>query len=319
MSNFEFAASLSGAVDLSALANKPNPAESQLSSDVASSQIISSPLAQDIDTNNLQSFFELSLHVPLIIGFHSPHSPNSQQLREKLIDLVGEYQGRIGVGFLSTDDEPQIAAMFEVRGVPAMVAVVQGQPIPLVQGLPSDAELKQLFEQLLAAAKQSGMQGVLSGEGDLADSQEPELPPLHQEALAALETGDLDTAHAKYSQAVKENSHDFEALSAMRQIELMQRIALLNPERSPERSNEILHIARDAGLGDFEKQLEAADIEVAFGRPDAAFARLIDTVREHNGEARDTVRKRLLEYFEALGATSELVIQARKALTNALF
>lgn len=319
MSNFEFAASLSGAVDLSALANKPQVADTQTGVEANPGQVIPGAWLQEIEMNNLQAFLELSLQVPLVIAFHSTHSPNSQQLRETLTRLVGQYQGRIGIGFLSTDDEPQVAAMFGIQGVPALLAVVQGQPIPLVQGLPPEAELTQLFEQLLAAAKQAGLEGVLSGDSEFPQEQEPELPPLHREALAALETGDMETAHAKYQQAVKEDSRDLEALSAMRQIELMQRIAVTNPERSPERSNEILHIARDAGLVDYEKQLEAADIEVAFGRPDAAFARLIDTVREHSGEARDIVRKRLLEYFEALGANSDLVIQARKALTNALF
>ena len=74
--------------------------------------------------------------------------------------------------------------------------------------------------------------------------------------------------------------------------------------------------APDASVDD---QLSAADVELATGDADAAFARLIDQVKQRTGDERDRVRVRLLELFETLGNADERVLKARRALMTALF
>ena len=77
--------------------------------------------------------------------------------------------------------------------------------------------------------------------------------------------------------------------------------------------------ANEAPQGDVEAQLAAADVEVAYGRPDAAFTRLIAAVQATAGEEREKLRERLLDLFQAVGASDPLVSQARKALASVLF
>ena len=68
-----------------------------------------------------------------------------------------------------------------------------------------------------------------------------------------------------------------------------------------------------------EDQLRAADVEVILGKPEEAFARLINLVRSSGGAERDTVRSRLLELFETVGAGDPRVLKARRDLMAALF
>lgn len=75
----------------------------------------------------------------------------------------------------------------------------------------------------------------------------------------------------------------------------------------------------DAAPHDLAAQCDAADLEVAEGRSERAFARLIDVVRRSAGEDRDTARVRLVELFAVVGADDPAVVAARRDLTNALF
>jgi putative thioredoxin len=49
------------------------------------------------------------------------------------------------------------------------------------------------------------------------------------------------------------------------------------------------------------------------------FGRLIETVRRTAGDDRETVRVRLLELFEVIGADDPRVVTARSALARVLF
>ncbi|MFE1790877.1 tetratricopeptide repeat protein, partial [Streptomyces sp. NPDC059525] len=66
-------------------------------------------------------------------------------------------------------------------------------------------------------------------------------------------------------------------------------------------------------------QMAAADLDLAGGHVADAFSRLVDTVRVTAGDDRDSVRVRLLELFEVIGADDPRVTAARTALARVLF
>jgi putative thioredoxin len=70
---------------------------------------------------------------------------------------------------------------------------------------------------------------------------------------------------------------------------------------------------------DLEAQLGAADLEVAAGRAEHAFERLIGVVRAHADPARTTARKHLVELFELFDPADPVVIAARRKLASALY
>ena len=74
--------------------------------------------------------------------------------------------------------------------------------------------------------------------------------------------------------------------------------------------------AADATVAD---QLAAADLELATGRVDEAFDRLIGQIKVRTGPERDEVRVRLLALFDTVGNADPRVLKARRALMTALF
>lgn len=330
-----FPVSLTGAVDLGAIAaaNEAKAAAAKARQSVPTgnelnpdgSAKIAGALSRKLTEQNLREVLQTSLAVPFILVFHSVHSENSGKLLQIFENLVQQYHGRFGLATVSTDEQAQVAQAFGVTAVPASLALLQGQPIPLFQGLPEETDIAQTVERVIASAAQYGINGVLDGIADDTGDDAAQagganqLPPLHQAGLAALEAGDLTQAREAYAQALKENPKDTEAQAALHQVDLLVRMDQLNPQRDADTAQKILAQAAQAELTEIQLQLNAADIEMAYGRPDAAFDRLIDVIAATDGEARDTVRERLLSLFETLGAEHELVKQARRALANVLF
>ncbi|MGO1637228.1 MAG: tetratricopeptide repeat protein, partial [Ancrocorticia populi] len=148
------------------------------------------------------------------------------------------------------------------------------------------------------------------------EPEEPAAParPPHQAAgFDAVDAGDLETAKAEFTQALKDNPGDEESQKMLAQVELVERVREVTDPVA------LMQQAQAAGLDDVPTQLSAADVECYNRRPEAAFQRLIDVISVTSGQDRETARKRLLELFEIVGSDNPAVGQARKALAMALF
>jgi putative thioredoxin len=80
-----------------------------------------------------------------------------------------------------------------------------------------------------------------------------------------------------------------------------------------------LRAAAAAAPGSVAAQLAVADLDVSGGHLDDAFDRLLDLFPSLDGEGREAVRTRLLEYFEIAGADDSRVVAARRRLTLLLY
>lgn len=300
-----------GAVDLSALA--PAKEQERLKEQTTNEdgvQIIPGPFVRVLTMENLQEFLELSLHVPLVIVFTSAQSDGSITLANALGDEINRRGGAVGLGTVDSDATPEIFQAFQVQAVPSTVAVLGGNPVPLFQGTAGPEDITKALDSVLQAAQQVGVLGRLDGDED-GKLPEPELPPHVKEAREALDKGDLAGAHDAYTKALKENPGDEAAKLGLSQVELFQRIDGKDPQ-------EIIKAGQSAELTDVDAHLLAADVEVIAQRPESAFARLLEVIRNVSGDDRDRVRLHLIELFTIVGIHDPLVTETRKQLANAL-
>ncbi|TRW44165.1 tetratricopeptide repeat protein [Georgenia yuyongxinii] len=308
---------LQGAVDLSALAGPPaGPAvPGAPGGAVADGQPVPGPLVTDVSEATFGQTVQLSTVVPVVLVLGSARSEASGQIQEVLEDLAREYSGRFQLARVDADANAQIAAALQVQALPTVVALVAGQPLPLFQGAYPEPQVRQVLDEVLRVAAQNGVAGVLEDTGaDDTETEvpvEPPVPPLHAEAMDAIERGDLDAAEAAYTQALNENPRDDEAKAALLQVQLIRRISQDDPD-------EVLARAAAAGPADVAAQLAAADVEAATGRFAEAFDRLLAVVRATRGDDREQVRVRLVELFEVAGPVPE-VQTARRQLASALY
>ncbi len=292
-----------GAVDLSAL-SQPAGASSR----AAGAYVV------DITEQNFQAdALEASMQHVVVLSLWSPRSPQSQTFNELLAQVVNSYAGRLTLAQVDVDTNPAIAQALGAQGVPLVVGLVKGQPVPLFQGTADEADVRQYFDQLLTVAEQNGLTGRAGGPGDAAtpEADEPADDPRFATADAALASDDLEGAVAEYEKLLNQYPGDTEIAERLAGVQLMGRTrdADLSAARAA---------AADAP-DDVDAQLLVADLDVNGGHVEDAFDRLIDLVKRLDGDDRERVRERLLELFTVVGAADPRVATARRALATALF
>lgn len=310
---------LHGAVDLSGLANRrpEGPAAGPGAPGAAGGAPPSGGtdgLILEVSEANFAEVVQGSAEVPLILNITSGRSDASGQLTPVLEKLTQEYAGRFRLAHIDADTNPQIAQALQVQALPTVVAVLGGRPAPLFQGAYPEEQVRQVLDEVLRLAAQSGVTGTASvpDTDEEATPSEPELPPLHAEAMDAIERGDLDGAEDAYTRALKENPGDTEAEAAREQVRLIRRAQGHDAAAA-------LAAAESAGPRDVEAQLTAADVEAASGQFGSAFDRLLAVIRATAGDEREQARVRLVEFFGIAGPSHPEVSRARKLLASALF
>ncbi|MDH2442713.1 tetratricopeptide repeat protein [Amnibacterium sp. CER49] len=310
---------LRGAVDLSPLVarqSQPSPsAPSGASAEGAPGD--GAPVAGvvvEVGEADLARVVELSRTVPVVLAVVAPWSTPSQELLPALQHVVEEAAGRLVLGVVDHDANPQLVADLQAQAVPTVVAVIAGRPVPLFAGAVPEDQLRPLFEQVLALAAQNGVTGsVPMGEGAAAPAEEPQpepLPPLHAEAYEAIGRQDYTEAARLFRTAIAQDPRDTAAVAALAQVELLDRLQSL-PEDARTRA------ASDTK--DVEAALAVADLDMAGGHVEDAFARLLDTFAVVAGDDRTVLRTRLLDFFAMIGADDPRVAAARRRLTSLLY
>jgi putative thioredoxin len=309
---------LRGAVDLSGLAQRGQPGTAPAGA-AAGGGGPAPGVVVDVNEENFgERVVQQSMTVPVVVDLWAEWCGPCKQLSPVLEKLATEYEGRILLAKVDVDANPQISQAFGVQSIPTVVAVIKGQPVPLFQGAVPEAQVRQVFEELLRVAAANGVTGTVQvGDGQAAGEEEPEepeeppLPPLHQEAYDAIERDDLDAAADAYRRALAETPADDLARAGLAQVELMRRTRDADLQQARE--------AAATDPDDIEANMLAADLDVLGGHVEDAFSRLVDLVRATSGEDRERVRQRLLELFEVVGGDDPRVLAARRSLANALF
>ena len=306
---------LRGAVDLSALKRPQQPAGNAPGSAAPAGQDGNGarvPYIVDVNQESFSSLVQLSAQVPVIVELTAGYSDLAQQLSAVFKKVADEYAGRFILARVDVEASPGIGQAFQLQSVPAAVALLKGQPIPLFQGLASEEELRSFVEELLKVAEANGVTGRAgSADGQEEAPAEPPLPPLHQEAFDAIEAGDYAAAAAAYRKALAEQPADNEAKTGLAQVELMQRLEGAD--------GSAIRAAAAENPDDLAAQLAVADLDVSGGHVEDAFARLVKFVARTAGDDREAARARLVDLFEVVGATDPRVSKARQALARALF
>ncbi len=294
---------LRGAVDLSSLKRPAQP---------ASDSGRGSNFVMDVDEQGFPQLVQLSAEVPVVVELHAAFSPDSTQLAPVLDKVVQSYGGRLVLARVDVEANPQIAQAFQAQGVPTVIAVLKGQPVPLFQGAVPEQQIRQFLDELIKVAAENGVTGTVGGAGQQGDDDVAEpLPPLHQAAFDAIEAGDYPAAAEAYRKALAESPADAEARTGLAQVELLIRLQGRGAE-------EIRSAAADAP-DDCQAQLDVADLDVSGGHVEDAFNRLIAFIGRNVGDDREAARSRLVELFDIVGATDERVTAARGRLARVLF
>lgn len=274
-------------------------------------------LVIDVTDQTFQDVLQLSSVVPVIVDIWAEWCGPCKQLSPILERLTAEYDGRVVLAKVDADTNPQLVQAFQAQSIPTVAAVIGGRPLGLFVGALPEAEVRDVFEQVVAAAEQNGVTGRVTVDGASAATEpvgepEPEpLPPHHQAAYDAIERGDYAAAVEEYKTAIAQDPNDQMAVAGLAQVSLLARL--------DGRTADELRSAAASAPQDVEAQMAVADLDVSGGHVEDAFGRLLDLVPTVFGAEREALRVRLVEYFELIGVDDPRVAVARRRLASALY
>ena len=300
-----------GAVDLSSLARPAAAADGVTG---PTTEQASGGVVVDVSEADFQSIVDQSMTVPVVIDFWADWCQPCKTLSPILERLAAADGGRWLLARIDLDANPRLGQAFQVQSIPAIFAVVKGQPLPLFQGALPEAQVRQYIDELLRVAEANGVNGrvdTAAAEPEATGAEEPAVDPRYDEAYDAIERGDYDAAASAYQSLLAENPADQEAAAGLGQVELLRRTQNLDEAR--------LRAAVAADPDDVAAVSSLADLDLLGGRVDQAFDRLVELVRRTSGADRDAARTHLVGLFELVGNQDERVAKARTALANALF
>ena len=275
----------------------------------------------------------------VILDFWAEWCGPCKALAPLLEKVAAEYADKgVVLAKLNVDEEPFIAAQFQVRSIPTVYAIFQGQPVADLTSARSESQLKQALDQLLAQLPVKagadggedqpdiaglvamGEQVLAEGDGERAVSifrQLAEIAPDEagvQSGLvrALLAAGRTDEARAA-----------FDALpDDLRKDPLVaQAGSLLELARSGVDEDELADLRKAAAErpADERAQFDFAQAAFAAGARDEAadtLLKLVETAPEWNEGA---AKAKLLQIFEAVGLEDPWVAAQRRRLSLLLF
>ncbi len=282
-----------GAVDLSALANRPSPAST--AAPAASEPAPQGQWVEVTEANVQAAVLEQSLKTPVVVGFVVDH-PEVNPYFAELAKQAAADEGKWVLARVDLQAQPRLAQMFRVQTVPMVFAIVGGQPVDAQPGVLPASDLRKWLDAVLKAG------GV-----EVETPADPRLDAADE----ALIMGDLDEAERAYKKILADSPRDAAAEAGLAHVVVAKRAKGVDPVAAVAQAQ--------ADPGNLEAQLRAADVEVLSGQAEQAYQRLVNLVRRVYGDDRETVRQHLVSLFALAGPEDPAVAAARRSLASALF
>ncbi|MBM3594230.1 MAG: tetratricopeptide repeat protein [Alphaproteobacteria bacterium] len=284
-----------------------------------------------------QQVAEPSMTNLVVLDFWAEWCGPCKALTPVLEKVTAEYADRgVVLAKVNVDEEQFIAAQFQVRSIPTVYAIFQGQPVADLTNARSESQLRLVLDQLLeklpvtgggAAPVQDlapliamGEEVLAAGDGERAAgifAQIVEIAPTSAPAQAGLVRALTMAGHVEEAEAALAALDP--ALTANAELKRARAALGLAKARPDDSELALLRQAAQAAPDDMEAQFAFASAAFAAGERDAAADTLLAMIGKDSAWNDGTAKAKLLQIFEAIGPEDSWVAATRRRLSLILF
>jgi putative thioredoxin len=257
------------------------------------------------------------------VDFWAPWCGPCRVLGPILEKLAQEYEGRFMLAKVNSDENPELARRYGVRGIPSVKAFVNGQLADEFTGALPESSVRAFIDNLLPSPAEPLRQDALgaNARGDANCAKELlwraiALDPRNEAARLDLVELLLDARDMTGARALIEEAGD--QVRDARRLEALRARLTLAAGSQGAADTKTLQARVAADPCDLETRFELANVLALNQDYRPAMEHLLQIVRRDRGFRDDAGRRTLLTLFNLLGPEDDLVREFRRELAAVL-